>query len=125
MPIAFLTLLGTFIVQIPSVLRKFECLKGTFQFLNGGDHQCPQCASVCQVREISNEEQTKSFLLMCYHGIYTFVETKKSNQRISADVFGPDRDFVNRKECQTNDTHVFSQCFIYAGGKCGAWLFAH
>ena len=40
------------------------CLhKEIFQSLGRSDYQCPQCASVCQVRNILFEDQTISFFL--------------------------------------------------------------
>ena len=37
--------------------------KKTFQSLGRSDYQCPQCADVCQVRNITFEDQTNSFFL--------------------------------------------------------------
>ena len=42
-------------------LGKLGLHKKTFQSLGRSDYQCPQCASVCQVRNIPFEEQTNSF----------------------------------------------------------------
>ena len=54
------------------------CLhKKTFQSLGRSDHQCPQCASVCQVRNIRFEDQTNSFFLSFGPGVYIFEETPK------------------------------------------------
>ena len=40
------------------------CLhKKTFQSFGRSDYQCPQCASVCQVRNISFEDQRNSFFV--------------------------------------------------------------
>ena len=41
------------------------CLhKNTFHTLGRSNYQCPQCASVCQVRNIPFEDQTKFFFLV-------------------------------------------------------------
>ena len=46
------------------------CLhKKTFQYLGRSDYQCPQGASVCQVRNIPFEDQTNSFLLSFGAGV--------------------------------------------------------
>ena len=47
------------------------CLhKKTFRSLGRSDYQCPQCASVCQVRNIPFEDQTNSFfLVVCSWGL--------------------------------------------------------
>ena len=46
------------------------CLhKKTFQSLGTSDYQCPQCASVCQVRNIPFEDQTNSFFLSFGAGV--------------------------------------------------------
>ena len=40
------------------------CLhKETFQSLGRSDYQCPQCGSLCQVRNIPFEEKTNSLFL--------------------------------------------------------------
>ena len=40
---------------------KLCLLTKTFQSLGRSDYQCPQCASVCQVRNVPFEDQTNSF----------------------------------------------------------------
>ena len=52
--------------------------KKTFQTLGGSDYQCPQCGSVCQVRNIPFEDETNSFFLSFGQGVYHSVE--KPNQ---------------------------------------------
>ena len=55
------------------------CLhKRTFQSLGRSDYQCPQCGSVCQVRNIPFEEQTNSFFLSLGQGVYIFEEREQS-----------------------------------------------
>ena len=50
------------------------CLhKKTFQSLGRSDYQCPQCGSVCQVRNIPFEEQIGSFFLSLGQG-FTFLK---------------------------------------------------
>ena len=47
------------------------CLhKKTFESLGRSNHQCPQCASVCQVRNIPFDDQIKSFFLSSGRGAY-------------------------------------------------------
>ena len=59
------------------------CLhKKTFQSLGRSDYQCPQCASVCQVRNISFEDQINSFFLSLGQGVYLFEENPKSVQDV-------------------------------------------
>ena len=54
------------------------CLhKKTFQSRSRNDYQCPQCASVCQVRNIRFEEQTNSFFLSFGQG-FTFLKRVRS-----------------------------------------------
>ena len=60
------------------------CLhKKTSQSLGRNDYQCPQCASVCQVRNIHFEEQTNSFFLSFGLGVYIFEENPKSIQDVN------------------------------------------
>ena len=49
------------------------CLhKMTYQSLGRSDYQCPQCGSVCQVRNIRFEDQRKSFFMSLGQGVYNF-----------------------------------------------------
>ena len=63
--------------------------KKTFQSLGGCDFQCPQCASVCQVRNIPSEDQTIPLFLSLGPGVYIFEENPKSVQDVIGDVFCP------------------------------------
>ena len=102
------------------------CLhKKTFRSLGRSDYQCPQCASVCQVRNISFEDQTNSFLLSLGQGVYVFEETPKSFQGVIGDVYCPGKYCTNRDKCESLDGYVTSPRSIYACRKCGAWLFVH
>ena len=57
------------------------CLhKKTFKSLGRSDYQCPQCASVCQVRNIPFQDQIDSFFLSLGAGAYIFEERPKSVQ---------------------------------------------
>ena len=68
-----------------------HCLhKKTFQSLDRSDYQCPQCPSVCQVRNIPFEEQTNSYILSFGQGVYISEESPKSIQDVIGDVFCPD-----------------------------------
>ena len=50
------------------------CLhKKTFRSLGRSDYQCPQCASVYQVRNIPFEDETNSFLCRLVQG-FTFLK---------------------------------------------------
>ena len=76
------------------------CLdKKTFQSLGRSDYQCPQCASVCQVRNILFEDQTTSFSLSPGQGVYIFEENPKLIQYVSGDVYCPDKYCLNREKC--------------------------
>ena len=77
------------------------CLhKKTFQFLGRSDCQCPQCASVCQVRNIPFEDQTSSFFLSFGQGVYIFEESPKSIQDVIGDVYCPGKYCLNRQKCE-------------------------
>ena len=77
------------------------CLhKKTFQSLGRrSDYQCPQCGSVCQVRNIPFEDQTKSFFLSLGQGVYIFEENPKSVQDVIEDVYCPGKYCFNREKC--------------------------
>ena len=58
------------------------CLhKKTFQSLDRSDYHCPQCASMCQVRNIPFEDQTNSFFCRLVHG-FTFLKRVRKQFRM-------------------------------------------
>ena len=102
------------------------CLhKKTFQSLGRSDYQCPQCASMCQVRNNLFEDQKKSFFLSLGQGVYIFEENPKSIQGVIGDVYCPDKICLNREKCEPIGGYVTTPRYIYGCGKCGAWLFVH
>ena len=101
------------------------CLhKKFFQSLGRCDYQCPQCASVCQVRNIPFEDQTHSFFLSFGQGVY-YKERPKSNQDNIGYVYCPGKYCSNREKCESLGGYVTTPRCIYGCGKCGAWLFVH
>ena len=102
------------------------CLhKKTFQSLGRSDYQFPQCASVCQLPNISFEGQTKSFFLSFGQRVYIFEENPKSIQDVIGDVHCPGTYCFNREKCEPLDGSVTTPRSIYGCGKCGALLFVH
>ena len=101
------------------------CLhKMTFQSLGRSDYQCPQCASVCQVRNILFEDQLNSFFLSLSL-IRLFEENPKSVQDVIGDVFCPGKYCLNREKCESIGDYVTTPRSTNACGKCGAWLLVH
>ena len=102
------------------------CLhKKNFQSLGRSDSQCPQCASVCQVRNIPFERQTNSFFLSFGAGVYIFEESAKTIQDVIGDVYCPGEYCLNREKCKSIGGYETTPRSVYACGKCGAWLFVH
>ena len=102
------------------------CLhKKNFQSLGRSDYQCPQCASVCQVRKIPFEDQTISFFLSLGQGVYIFEERPRSIQEVIGGVYCPGEFCLNREKCESVGGYVKTPRSIYGCGKCGAWLFVH
>ena len=102
------------------------CLhKKTFQSLGRGDYQCPQRASVCQVRNTPSEDQANSFFLSLGQGVYIFEENPKSIQVIIGDVFCPGEYCLNREKCKSIGGYVTTSRSIYGCDNCGAWLFVN
>ena len=103
-----------------------RCLhKNSFQSLGRSDYQCPQCASVCQVRNILFEDQRNSFFLSLGQGVYIFEKNPKSVQDVIGDVYCPGKYCSNREKCESLGGYVTTPRSIYACGKCGVWLFVH
>ena len=102
------------------------CLhKKTFESLGRSDYQCPQCASVCQVRKIFFEDQTNSFFLSCGQWVYICEESPQSIQGVIGDVYCPGKYCSNREKCKSIGSYVTTPRSIYGYDKCGAWLFVH
>ena len=102
------------------------CLhKKTFDSLGRSDYQCPQCGSVCQVRNIPFEEQINSFFLSLGQGVYIFEERPKSIQEVIGDMYCPGEFCLNREKCKSIDGYVTTPRSIYGCDNCGAWLFVH
>ena len=80
MTIALLFSLGTCFVQIQSVRVNFACTK-RLQSLGRSDYQCPQCASVCQVRNIPFEDQKTPFSCRLVKK-FTFLKRVQSQQKM-------------------------------------------
>ena len=99
--------------------------KKTFQSLGRSDYQCPQCASLCQVRNVPFEDQTNSFFLSLGQGLHIFEESPKSIQDVIGDVYCPGKYCLNREKCESIGGYVTTPRSIHGCGKCGAWLFVH
>ena len=76
--------------------------KKNFQSLGISDYQCPQCASVCQVRNNLYEDQTNSFLSFV-QGVHTFGKSPKSIQDVIGDVYCPGKYCFNREKRDSLD----------------------
>ena len=83
------------------------CLhKKTFQSLGRSNYQCPQCTTVCQVRNIPFEDQTNFFFLSFGPGVYIFEENPKSIQDVIGDVYCPSEYCLNKEKCKSNGGFV-------------------
>ena len=118
-------LIGDVFCPITNCSGKLCLHKMIFQSLSRNDYQCPQCASVCQVRNIPSEDQTNSILLSLGQGVYIFEESPKSSQDVIGDVCCPGNYFFDREKCESLNGYVTTPRSNYACGNCGAWLFVH
>ena len=95
------------------------CLhKKTFQSLDRSDYHCPQCGSVCQVRNIPFEEQINFFSLSFGQGVYISEERPKSIQEVIGDVYCPGDFCLNREQCESIGGYVTTPRSIYGCGEC-------
>ena len=102
------------------------CLhKETFQSLGRSNDQCPQCASVFQLRNIPFEDQTNYFFLSLGQGVYIFEENPKSIQDVIGDVYCPGEYCLNREKCKSIGAYVTTLRSVYGFDNCGAWLSVH
>ena len=97
------------------------CLhKNTFPSLGRSDYQGPQCASVCQVRNIPFENQTISSFLSLGPGVYIFEENPKSIQDVIGDVHCPGKYCSNREKCKSIGGNVTTPRSVFGCDNCGA-----
>ena len=80
---------------------------------------------MCQVRNIFCEEQTNFFFPVVWSWVYIFEKSLKSVQDVIADVLCPGKYCLNREKCESLGGFLTTPRSIYAGRKCGAWLFVH
>ena len=106
-------------------LGKFCMHKNTFQSLCRSDFQCPQCGSVCLVRNTDFEDQANSFFLSLGQGVCIFEQSPKPVQDVIEDVYCPGKYCSNREKCKSVGGYETNPRPIYPCGKCGAWLFVH
>ena len=123
--ISAIILIGDVYCPNTKCLGKLCLHKKTFQSLGRSNYQCPQCGSVCQVRNIPFEEQINSFFLSPGQRVYIFEERPMSFQEVIGDVYCPGDFCLNREECESFGCYVTSPRSFYGCGKCGAWLFVH
>ena len=122
---SFIILIGDVYCPNAKCLGKLCLHQKTFQSRGRSDYQCPQCGSVCQVRNIPFEDQTSSFFLSLGQGVYIFEENPKSAQDVIGDVYCTVKYCSNREKCESLGGYVTTPRSIYACGKCRAWLFFH
>ena len=120
-----IVLIGDVYCPNTKCLGKLCLHKSTFQSLGRSDYQCPQCASVCQVRNNPFEDQTKSCFLSFGPGVYIFVDNPKSIQDVIGDVYCPGEFCVNKEKCKSIGGYKTTPRSIYGCDSCGAWLFVH
>ena len=90
--------------------------------LGRSDYQCPQCGSVCQVRNIPFEDQRNSFFLSLGQGVYILKRTENQFKMLS-EMSIVLSNFVSTEKIA--NLFVTTPRSIYACGKCGALLFVH
>ena len=120
-----IVLIGDVYCPNTKCLGKLCLHKKTFQSLGRSDYQCPQCASVCQVRNILIEDQRNSFFFSLGAGVYIFEESPKSIQDVIGDVYCPGEYCFNKEKCKSIGGYVTTPRSIYGCDNCGAWLFVH
>ena len=118
-------LIGDLYCPKTKCLGKLCLHKKTFQSLGRSDYHGPQCASVCQMRTIPFQGQTKTFFLSLGQEVCIFEENPKSIQDVIGDVHCPGEYCFNREKCKSIGGYVTTPRSIYGCDKCGAWLLVH
>ena len=93
---------------------KISLFKKTFQSLGRSDYQCPQCASVCQVRNNHFKDQKIFFFLSFAQGVYVFEESPMSIQDAIGDVYCPGEYCLNRE--------MRISCRLWYNSEMHSWL---
>ena len=102
------------------------CLhKKTFQSLGRSDYQCPQCESVCQVRNIFLKINQSPLSRRLAKRFKFLKRVQKSIQDVIGDVYCPGKYRSSREKCESLGGYVTTARSIYGCGKCGSWLFVH
>ena len=84
--------------------------KNISQSLDRSDYQCPQCSSMCQVRNISLQEQKVSFFLKFDQGIQIFEGKQISMQDVIGDVNCPTCPTETCVQLSNNKISIFYDC---------------
>ena len=113
-------LIGDVYCPNTNCLGKLCLHKKTFEYLGRSDYDCPQCASVCKVRNIPFEEQIISFFLSLGQVVYIFQESLKSIRDANGDVYCPEKFCLNREKCKSIGGYVTTPRSIYGCDICGA-----
>ena len=99
----------------------------TFKSIGRSYYQCPQCASVCQVRNFLSEDRTNSIFFRLAKG-FTFLKRVQNQFKmflVNGDAYCPGKSCSNRKKCKSLGGYVTTPKYNYGCGKCGGWLFVH
>ena len=96
-----------------------------FESLGRSDYQCPQCASVCHVRNIPFKDQKNSFFVVVWSRGLHFSRKSKFNSRYYRRCVLSAWYCLNREKCESLGIYETTPRFPYSAGKCGAWLFVH
>ena len=105
-------------------LGKFCLHKTTFQSLGRSDYQCPQGASLCQVRNILLKNKKTPFSCR-FVKEFTFLKRDQSQFQKLLELSIVLESFVSTEKCESFDGYVTTPRSISGCGKCGAWLFVH
>ena len=122
---SIIVLIGDVYCPNTKCLGKLCLHKKTFQSLGRSNYQFPQCASVCQVRNIPFGNQTNLIFLSLGHGVDNFEKNPKSIQDVIGDVYCIGEYCLNREKCKSTGGYVTTPRSIDGCENCGAWLLVH
>ena len=116
-------LIGNVYCPNTECLGKLCLYKKIFQSLGRSDYQCPQCGSVCQVRNVPLKIKHTPFFVAWSGGLHFWREPKINSRcywrcLLSWQVLSQQREIWI-------GGYVTTPRFIFGCGKCGAWLFVH
>ena len=119
-----INLIGDVYCPDTKCLGKLCLRKKTFQSLGRSNYQCPQCASLCQVRKITFNDQKIPFSCPLVKW-FTFLKRVRAEFMMLLEMSIVQVTIGSTEKCERLGCYLTTPRYIYGCGKCGTWLLVH